>query len=244
MQEKFLKETISFVIGKQNEILVEILQKDKFINEFLIAKKLRIEINQTRNLLYRLSEFGIVSSTRKKDAKKGWYTYFWRIEIVKSLEFLRNHLIKRTEDLKNQIKSRETKLFYYCETCHVEHNEENALLTNFVCNECGNVYVLKDNTKAIKDFKKELDYFEKELELLNIEINKEKSKEDHKKGQAIKKVENEKIAERKAKSLKRKKEREKEKRKNQKKPSKESKPKPKKVLHKKSSKKISKSKKR
>ena len=55
---------------------------------------MNIEINQTRNILYRLTEHGIVSSTRKKDAKKGWYTYFCKIEITKSFEFLKNLLIK------------------------------------------------------------------------------------------------------------------------------------------------------
>ena len=206
MQEKFLKEAITFIVGKQNESLVDILQKDKYINEFLVAKKLNIEINQTRNILYRLSEHGVVSSTRKKDAKKGWYTYFWKIEISKSFEFLRTLLAKRISELNNQIKSRETKLFYLCETCNVEHNEENALLNNFVCNECGNVYVLKDNTKAVKDMKRELDYYEKELNLLNEEIGIEKVKDDHKKDLVIKRIAKEKFEERKAKYEKRKKE--------------------------------------
>ncbi|PIN91054.1 hypothetical protein COU57_02220 [Candidatus Pacearchaeota archaeon CG10_big_fil_rev_8_21_14_0_10_32_14] len=204
MQEKFLRDAIGYIVGKQNEPLVDILQKDKYINEFLIAKKLNIEINQTRNILYRLTEHGIVSSTRKKDAKKGWYTYFWKIEITKSFEFLKNLLIKRIHDMNSQIKSRETKLFYICETCNVEHNEENALLNNFICNECGNVYVLKDNTKVIRDMKKELDSHERELEYLNLELGKEKAKDDHKKDLVMKKVAKEKLEERQAKYAKRK----------------------------------------
>ena len=85
MLDKFLKEAMSILVGKQGEELVNLLDTKKYVNEFLIAKKLDITINQTRNILYKLSDSGLVSSTRKKDKKKGWYTYFWKIEILKSL---------------------------------------------------------------------------------------------------------------------------------------------------------------
>jgi len=209
MQTKFLKDAVGSIVGKQMEPLVDILNGDNYVNEFLIAKKLGIEINQTRNILYRLTDYGLVSSTRKKDARKGWYTYFWKIEVLKSLEFLETVLEKKISEFKNQIKSRETKLFYVCETCNVEYNEENAMLNNFTCNECGNVFIIKDNSKNLKDFKKELDFLEKQLVLLNLELDSEKSKEDKKRVRVIKKDKKEKDKKSKEKRLKRKKEKEK-----------------------------------
>lgn len=209
MQTKFLKDAVGSIVGKQMEPLVDILNGDNYVNEFLIAKKLGIEINQTRNILYKLTDHGLVSSTRKKDARKGWYTYFWKIEVLKSLEFLGTILEKKISEFKNQIKSRETKLFYVCETCNVEYNEENAMLNNFTCNECGNVFIIKDNSKNLKEFKKELDFLEKQLILLSEEINNEKSKEDKKRVRVIKKDKKEKDKKSKEKRLKRKKEKEK-----------------------------------
>ena len=90
MLKTFLKEVVAIVVGKQAEDIIDMLDRDKYINEFLIAKKLGITINQTRNILYKISDHGLISSIRKKDKRKGWYTYFWRIEILKSLEFLAN----------------------------------------------------------------------------------------------------------------------------------------------------------
>lgn len=209
MQTKFLKDAVGSIVGKQMEPLVDILNGDNYVNEFLIAKKLGIEINQTRNILYRLTDHGLVSSTRKKDARKGWYTYFWKIEVLKSLEFLRTVLEKKISEFKNQIKSRETRLFYVCETCNVEYNEENAMLNNFTCNECGNVFVIKDNSKNLKEFKKELDFLEKQSILLNEELEKEKEKEDKKRVRVIKKDKKEKDKKSKEKRLKKKKEKEK-----------------------------------
>ena len=209
MLKKFLKEVISIVVGKHAEEIVDILDTKKYINEFVIAKKLGITINQTRNILYKISDHGLVSSIRKKDKRKGWYTYFWKTEVLKSLEFLRMNLNKKKEQFQNQIKSRETKRFYICERCNIEVNEENALLYHFTCNECGAVFTMKDNTKLIRDLKKHLERIEKDLKLIEIEIEderekieKKKSKERKKEEKIVKKRRASKKKEKKAKKLK------------------------------------------
>jgi transcription factor E len=126
--------------------------------------------------LYKLSDYGIVSSVRKKDKRKGWYTYFWRIEPVKSLEFLKNSLVKKREQMIYQIKSKETKDFYICETCNVELNEETALINSFTCNECGGLFTLKDNSKTIKELQRSLEKIKEELSLVELELEKERGK--------------------------------------------------------------------
>ena len=108
---------MAIVVGKQTEEIVDLLDSKKYINEFVLAKKLDLTINQTRNILYKISDYGLVSSIRKKDKRKGWYTYFWKIEALKSLEFLKVNLNKKINQFNNQIKSREKKNFYICERC-------------------------------------------------------------------------------------------------------------------------------
>lgn len=189
MLKNLLKEVISLVAGKQAEDIINILDTQKYINEFVIAKKLNLTINQARNILYKISDHGLVSSTRKKDKRKGWYTYFWKIEILKSLEFLKENLLKKIENTEHQIKSRETKRFYVCSRCHIELSEENALINNFTCNECGSILVLKDNTKLIRDLKKTKEKLEKDLRIVGEEISKEREKEEKKRAKEIKREE-------------------------------------------------------
>lgn len=187
MLKNLLKEVISLVAGKQAEDIINILDTQKYINEFVIAKKLNLTINQARNILYKISDHGLVSSIRKKDKRKGWYTYFWKIEILKSLDFLRENLLKKIENTEHQMKSRETKRFYVCPRCHIELSEENALINNFTCNECGSILVLKDNTKLIKDLRKNKERLEKDLGIVKEEILNEKEKEEKKRIKEIKK---------------------------------------------------------
>ena len=174
MLKDFLKEIVTLVAGKPAENIVDLLVGNKHVNEFLIAKKMNLTINQTRNILYKLSDEGIVSSMRKKDRRKGWYIYFWKIENLKSLELLRENYKNKISQISHQIENRENKIYYVCEKCGIEFNEENALLNNFTCPECGSVFVIKDNTKFIKELKKNFDRYKKKLSLIESEIEKEK----------------------------------------------------------------------
>lgn len=197
MLKEFLKEVVMITAGKQSEPIVDLLYSAKHVNEFIIAKKLDLTINQTRNILYKISDFGFVSSIRKKDKKKGWYTYFWKIETIKALEFLRGYVLKRLEQFESQINNRETKTFYVCERCNLEFNEENAMNLEFSCPECGEVLSLKDNTKLVKDFKKNLDKLKEKLALIDGEIEKENQRIEKERDKERKKVEKE-VAKKKA----------------------------------------------
>ena len=195
MLKKLLTEIVVSIAGKQAEEIVNLLDGEKYVNEFIIAKKLNLTINQTRNILYKISDEGLVSFIRKKDKRKGWYTYFWKIEVLKSLEFLKENLMKKMDQISHQIKSRQTKEFYACETCNIEFSEESALIHDFTCNECGNIVSRKDNAQAIKEYTKELDKLKRELELVEEEIKIEKEKIGKKKMKEMKKEEKLKLIE-------------------------------------------------
>jgi transcription initiation factor TFIIE subunit alpha len=188
--------------------MVNILDTKKYVNEFLIAKKLNLTINQTRNILYKLLDFGLISSIRKKDKKKGWYTYFWKIENLKSMEFLKDIFSKKIEQIQSNIKSRESKQFYSCERCYIEYTGENSLLNNFTCPECGSLLALKDNTKVIEELKKEMDKLKKQREILDQDIIEEKEKLNKVKQKGLRKEEELKKEEKKQRAIKRKKENE------------------------------------
>jgi len=196
MLKDLLKEVVNSIVGKQAEGVVDLLYDSGYVNEFIVAKKLDVTINQARNFLYKLSDFGLVSSIRKKDKKKGWYTYFWKIETLKSLEFLRGILLRNINNLNSQLNSRETKQFFVCSRCNVELNEEQALINNFICPECGDVFQLRDNSKLIKEIKKSVDKTEGELKAVNDEIEIESAKIEKKHVSEIKRDERKKSKER------------------------------------------------
>lgn len=157
MQINLLKSVVSSISGQSTSGIVNLLYEKKNVNEFLIAKKLKLTINQTRNILYKLADEGIVSFIRKKDRKKGgWYIYFWTLNTGKGLLKFRETLMKNLENFKNQLNVRKTERFYYCSNCNIESNEENALLYQYTCPECGEVLQLKDKAKEVETLEKEI----------------------------------------------------------------------------------------
>lgn len=170
MQINLLKTLVEEMAGNGSGLIVEILFDKRDINEFLIAKKMNLTINQVRNILYKLSAEGLVSFTRKKDKRKGWYIYFWTLNTEKCLVKLETELIKKVTDLKQILKDRETKRYYFCKNCSIEVTEEKALEQDFTCEECADVYALVDNTNAIREIKGKITKRENELKEIKDEL--------------------------------------------------------------------------
>ncbi|MBS3083679.1 hypothetical protein J4423_02640 [Candidatus Pacearchaeota archaeon] len=172
MLEKFLNDYISIVAGSGADKIVNILFKKKNVNEFLIAKKLNMTINQTRNILYKLADKGLVYFMRKKDLKSGgWYTYFWTLDDYKCLVSYRATLLKEIEIQESILLTRKTKQFYVCKTCGVEVMEEQAILHDFTCSECGEVYISKDPAESVKEVEKSINKLKDKVAQMQIVIN-------------------------------------------------------------------------
>jgi transcription factor E len=196
MHFELLKNVLFDIYGKNAVSVVEVLHGKKKVNEFDISKKLEITINQVRNILYKLSDTGLVSSTRKKDKKKGWYTYFWTLESEKSLDFLKKTLTDKIKETSDEIKSRSHDRFYHCETCNLEVDEEAALLNNFICPECEEVYALRDDKKLVSKLERAKEKFIVDLKIVDEELEVLYEKDRKKKEREQKKIAKEKAAKR------------------------------------------------
>lgn len=193
MQINLFKEVVSSISGSGAVKIIDLLYGQKNVNEFIIAKKLKLTINQTRNILYKLGDEGIVSFVRKKDKKKGgWYTYFWTLNIGKSLYKFKDKLVSDIATLEQQIHTKKNNQFFGCPNCMMEYNSENALLNQYTCPECGEVLQLKDASQEIGEKEKQVSKLKKmlseiELEIAEIEKTEGKTKQRKIKAEAKKK---------------------------------------------------------
>jgi transcription factor E len=191
MQVKLLHDLIEEMAGENTGRIVEILFGKKDVNEFSIAKKMDLTINQVRNILYKLSAEGLVSFIRKKDKRKGWYIYYWTLQTEKCLIKLEDSLLKKIETLKHTLQNRETKRFYICDSCGIEVNEEKALEHGFSCEECAEVYALSNNSGPIRDMKAKITRIENSLSLIQNELKIVREKQNKKRARDQKKTEKE-----------------------------------------------------
>lgn len=168
---KLLKKIVIDIAGPGSEKLVDLLYKKNNVNEFQIAKKLGGTINQTRNILYKLADKGLVEFLRKKDKKKGgWYIYYWTLKTKRILQSHKESLAKQIQNLEEQLHQRETDRYFYCPNCGAEYDEETAMLHEFTCPECGEVLQMKDMSEISEQIKKEREKLENTIAELDQEI--------------------------------------------------------------------------
>lgn len=153
---EYLKEVIKEVIGNDAVVLIDYLDGRENVSEFKLAEVLNLNINQTRNILYRLNAQNLVFSSRKKDKKKGWYIYFWTLNLRRALELIVKLKREKLDYLTHQIKKLEEEAFFYCANDKLTLSFEAALEHEFRCPEDGQVLVKKDFTKEVAKMKNDI----------------------------------------------------------------------------------------
>ena len=160
---KMMERAIVDVAGEDVLPLVQLLKNKKNVSEFKLAEMMKREINETRNMLYRLYHNNLVSFTRKKDKQKGWYIYYWTFR-PKQLKFTVVGLKKkRLEKLGERLKRERENYYFICPNKCMRLDIEQATGFDYKCPECGQLMQQEDNAKLILNIEKEVKELEKEL---------------------------------------------------------------------------------
>ncbi len=163
LSNKIIESTISEVAGEDVLAVVHFLKNKKNISEFKIAEAIKREINETRNMLYRLHEVNLVSFIRKKDKKKGWYIYYWTFKPKMIKHVVINLKKKKLAKLKERILREKSSHFFLCQNKCIRLDFEQAMNFDFKCPECGEIMNQEENTEQIKNIENEIKKLENEL---------------------------------------------------------------------------------
>lgn len=162
---KQIETVISEVAGEDVLPLVRFLKKKKNISEFKIAETIEKEVNETRNMLYRLYHANLVTFIRKKDKKRGWYIYYWSYN-PKRVDYLSTNLKeKRLEKLKERLEREQEHHFFLCPNNCIRLDFEKAIGFEFKCPECGTLMEEMNNEKTIENLQREIAELESELNI-------------------------------------------------------------------------------
>ncbi len=163
LTKKIIDSVITEVAGADVIPLVDTLKKKKNISEFDLAKDIDREVNQTRNMLYRLFNANLVTFIRKKDKQKGWYIYYWTFN-PKRVHYLVTDLKrKRLQKLEERVEREESNHFFMCMNKCIRLDFEQAMDFEFKCPECNEIMNQEENQAVVDNVKKEIIKLEKEL---------------------------------------------------------------------------------
>lgn len=203
--DKIIDDLIIEITGKEVVPLVSLLKNKSDVSEFKLADKLKITVNQVRNMLYRLNNHNLVDFTRQKDKAKGWYIYFWtfNIKLAKQLAVtLKNN---KMSILRKRLEKESNEIYFACPSGCVRFDSTNSMEYQFKCPECGKILMKEENKKNVDKISKDILNIENDLKelreledrqqkLLNRRLEREKQKEKEKKQVKNKKPEKSKKA--------------------------------------------------
>ncbi len=158
LTDKRIEEIVSESIGDDAVKIVRFIGIKKDVSEFKISTGLKMEIQEVRNILYRLHSKNLVTYKRRKDNKKGWYISYWTFskDMVKELSKKIN--IEKLEKFRErlQVESSNLNTFFLCPKACTRMDFHNAISHNFRCPECGALMQQQDNTKTINFLKEKI----------------------------------------------------------------------------------------
>lgn len=196
IDKEVLLKLVQDKIGNDAPPLVELISNKDNYSEFKLADKLKITVNQVRNILYRLQEHNLVSSTRKKDKKKGWYIYYWTLNKKRVMDMIISLKKEKLSQLRHRLEKEQTTNFFVCPKKCMRLNFETAMEYQFKCAECGELLVQQSNTQDIETIKNKISQLEEELKLEETDqlkqtqksLTRKVKKKSVKKSKPIKKI--------------------------------------------------------
>lgn len=160
ISNKLFDEIIVNLAGEEVLELAKLLRDKKSLSEFKIAEILNLELNEVRNLLYKLYHINLVSFTKRKDLKKGWYVYYWIFK-PKQLRFAYNKLNKqKLNKLKEIVNKEMNHTFFLCANGCLRLDFERALNYEYRCPECGSLMHHQDNSSIISKLNEQIKQLE------------------------------------------------------------------------------------
>jgi len=167
---EFLKIVEEFVLevgGKDAVKLLQLLKDFENFSEFDLAEELKLNINQVRNLLYKLNAHNLVYSNRKKDREKGWYIYYWTFNFNHARDILISRKEREVKELKEELEKEKQHRFFICPNRCVRFELEDAMEHNYKCTECGSILQQEDSTKKVNEIESRIQKLTQDLDELN-----------------------------------------------------------------------------
>lgn len=157
-----IAEVVTELVGEHAMPVVQFLRGKTKISEFIIAEELELEINYTRNVLYKLLEHNIVSFIRKKDKIKGWYICYWDFNEPMVPQLKRKIIEQKIGKLQERLAAEEAGQYFLCRSACSRMDFDRAMEFNFKCPECGAIMQEQDNARTIEFLKERISELEQQ----------------------------------------------------------------------------------
>jgi len=150
--------------GEEAVTVVKSLKKLGEGTDEIIANDCAIRLNTVRKVLYKLYDHGLVSCTRVRDEKTGWFIFYWRLQPDQLDAFIRSRKKRTLDKLKQRLDFERNHTFFVCKTdVEIRVTFEEAMESSFKCGKCGNQLDSSENAAMVSILETKIEKLEAEL---------------------------------------------------------------------------------
>ncbi|HUK26932.1 MAG TPA: transcription factor [Candidatus Acidoferrales bacterium] len=150
--------------GEEAVTVVKSLKKLNEGTDEIVANDCGIRLNTVRKVLYKLYDHGLVSCTRVRDEKTGWFIFYWRLQPDQLDAFIRSRKKRALDKLKQRLDFERDHSFFVCKTdSEIRVTFEEAMESSFKCGKCGNQLDSSENADMIVVLESKIEKLEAEL---------------------------------------------------------------------------------
>ncbi len=141
----------SFFGGEEAINVVRALAQAGTTTDDVIATQANVRLNTARKVLYKLYDHALVTCTRSRDEKTGWFIYHWKLQPDQLDAFVRSRKKKALEKLRTRLEYERGHSFFMCKGClQVRVTFEDAMESAFRCSGCNDQLISEDNSMTIQ----------------------------------------------------------------------------------------------
>jgi len=150
--------------GEEAVTIVNNLKKKSEATDEMLANESTVRLNTVRKILYKLYDHGLVSCTRVRDEKTGWFIFYWKLQTDQLDAFIRSRKRRVLEKLKQKLDYEKNHSFFVCKKCgDVRVTFEEAMESSFRCSKCGGQLESSENASVVEFLEKRIKQIEDEL---------------------------------------------------------------------------------
>jgi len=150
--------------GDEAATVVNVLKKTREATDEILANESTVRLNTVRKILYKLYDHGLVSCTRVRDEKTGWFIFYWKLQTDQLDAFIRSRKRRVLEKLRQKLDYEKGHTFFVCKKCgDVRVTFEEAMESSFRCSKCGGQLESSDNGPVVQFLEKRIRQIEDEL---------------------------------------------------------------------------------
>ena len=150
--------------GEEAVTVVNILKTKSEATDEALANESNVRLNTVRKILYKLYDHGLVTATRVRDEKTGWFIFYWKLQTDQLDAFIRSRKRRVLEKLKQKLDYETNHSFFVCKKCgDVRVTFEEAMESSFRCPKCGGQLESSDNAAVVEFLERRIKQIEDEL---------------------------------------------------------------------------------